>query len=152
MVYSSPYLIESYLHVLWFMTCCERPILEIQHYRKYSLSSFYENIVFASSSFYYNHQVSIRRSHLSKYRRMKCIWSIIFVKHTRTKNHCLLIIAHTSSDTENESTRRHTERAPLILYGQDIKSREHQTIGWPNTVTPCRGATTNHEGSVSFEE
>ena len=116
MVYSSPYLIESYLHVLWFMTCCERPILEIQHYRKYSLSSFYENIVFASSSFYYNHQVSIRRSHLIKYRRMKCTWSIIFVKHTRTKNCCLLAIMHTLRDTDNESTRRHANPTSSILH------------------------------------
>ena len=52
----------------------------------------------------------------------------LFVKHTRTKNHCLLAITHTSSDAGNDSTQRHAKRASSSLHGQAVTRREHQTI------------------------
>ena len=44
----------------------------------------------------------------------------LFVKHTRTKNHCLLAITHTSSDAENDSTQRHAKRASSSLHGKAV--------------------------------
>ena len=54
--------------------------------------------------------------------------SHFFVKDTRTKNYCLLIITHISSDTENERTWMHSNRRSSSLYSQSIKSWEHRTI------------------------
>ena len=54
--------------------------------------------------------------------------SRLIVKHIITKNHCLIVITHTSRDTENGITQRQAKQTSLSSYVQIVTSKEHRMI------------------------
>ena len=118
-VYSSPGILDSSPRVLGFMAQGKRPIFEIQHFFNCHVSTRESSlcgpprvcvvVIFLredpvcliwlipeSSGFHHKSIFTIRRAHLRQSRGIKCMWSLkTIVKHTRTKNHCLLVITHT---------------------------------------------------------
>ena len=150
-VYSSPDIIESSTHVLGLMTKVKRPIFE--NYFALNLSRFYKKIVFVSSNFYWNHQFSRKKRKSKHVHWSKAhVVSNFFVKHTRTK-----IIVSLSSRTHQVIWKMRAPKGTQSAHPQAYTASLLQVDNTKqfmrtNTGTPCRVATTNHEGYASFHE